>query len=420
MNRKHQITVYEHESLKVGQKGFKAEHLQVLQRYHGEIGVPYFTLIHQGIRFCEYVGVLQIGALIIEVLPKADKSPERDETRWRDLLIYMLRTVGAFNIQAPSHANLGLKSNAILELYFTLYVQEVERLVHQGLVKQYHKIESNRNALKGSIHFPKHIRQNLVHQEKFYVRHTTYSPENRYNQILLKGLSLLAAINTNAFLSSRISNLLLNFPELEDIRITEKTFERLTFNRKTETYRSAIEIARLLLLNYHPDLSTGRNYVLALLFDMNLLWERYIAKLLQKSTVGQWKVKAQNAKGYWIHEASSHARKLRPDILLQNTHLLDSTENIVIDTKWKVLKDTRPADDDLRQMFAYCHFFSAAKSYLLYPSSSSDLKVISGSFLQPHLAYNCGIIQLPVDQIKEKGLGETLLKALFEQQHVKV
>ena len=43
----------------------------------------------------------------------------------------------------------------------------------------------------------------------------------------------------------------------------------------------------------------------------------------------------------------------------------------MIDTKWKVLdvKNTKPSDDDLKQMYAYNLYWNANKSMLLYPSS---------------------------------------------------
>jgi 5-methylcytosine-specific restriction enzyme subunit McrC len=232
MRKEPPIVVYEHESLKLNQKGFSDDHLLALQRFHGEKGTPYFSLIHNGVKFSEYVGVLKVGSKLIEILPKADRATDDEQGKWRSVLIHMLRSVGTFTTHAPSHAPLTLKSNFILELYFQLYIQELEKLSHQGLVKQYHQIEGNRSSLKGSLYFPKHIQQNFIHQERFYTRHTTYSPENVYNQILLKGLKLVTSLNSEVTLSGRISNLLLNFPELKDIPVSSATFQRLTYNRK--------------------------------------------------------------------------------------------------------------------------------------------------------------------------------------------
>lgn len=175
------ITVFEHQTVKLNQiidgVEFDCKTLQALQSYYGEKGVPYFSLIHKGIKFNEYVGVIQIGKTTIEVLPKADISQNgiNEKRMWRNILIDMLFAVGLFDIHAPSSSSLKINHNSILELYFEIFVQEVEYLLHNGLVKQYRKKEGNTPALRGSIQFSKHIQQNLIHQERFtfVIRHTT-------------------------------------------------------------------------------------------------------------------------------------------------------------------------------------------------------------------------------------------------------
>jgi len=61
---------------------------------------------------------------------------------------------------------------------------------------------------------------------------------------------------------------------------------------------------------------------------------------------------------------------------------------LVIDTKWKILTDNQPSMQDLRQMFAYNHFWDAPKSILLYPKVSDKVHDVNGDYVanQVHTA----------------------------------
>jgi 5-methylcytosine-specific restriction enzyme subunit McrC len=363
------ITVYEHETLRFdrGEQRITETQLEALQVYYGEKGVPYYTLVHHGIKFGSYVGVLQVGSTTIEILPKADKSG--DEETWRKVLIGMLRASGVFDIQAPSSSNLQLRANSILDLYFELYIKELEYLIHIGLVKKYRKTEANQTALKGSLQFSKHIQQNLVHKERFYVKYSTYDKDHKLHQILFKALKLLQRINTNGLLSSRIGSLLLNFPEVADIKVSESLFDKLQFDRKTERYHTAIDIAKLLLLNYHPDVKRGRNDVLALMFDMNVLWEQFVYVSLRKHKSNETTITAQHTRNFWKPDSGSRS-SMKPDIVINK----DKDNCIVLDTKWKNLNGYNPSPEDLRQMYVYMKYYSAVKVALIYPGNMTSIK----------------------------------------------
>lgn len=399
------ITVFEHQTIRLNQKidevTFDEHKLKAMQSYYGEAGVPYYTLIHNGVRFNEFVGVIQIGETVIEVLPKADVAFDTPSEKklWRDKLIEMLYAVGIFDIQAPSSSSLKLKSNCILDLYFELFINEVEYLLHNGLVKQYRKKQGNVLALKGSLQFARHIQQNHNHQERFYVNHTVYDIEHQLHYILYKTILLLSKINTNASLHSRIGALLLYFPEMPYIKVHESTFSKLVFNRKTQPYKNAIEIAKLLLLQYHPDVSRGRNNILALMFDMNKLWEQFVYASLIKHKDVAMTITAQTQKNFW-KPINGYTSKIRPDIVINK----DKDDCMVLDTKWKNLNNYNPSPDDLRQMYVYHVYYNAKKVALVFPGSTSTN--ISGTFLPPQLIEDadksCCIISIAVKpNIKE-------------------
>lgn len=396
------ITVFEHEILRhdKGERRITMDQWKALQSFYGE-GIPYYNLCYNGVKFNEHVGAIQIGKTLIEVLPKADRNPGsvEEEEKWRKILIEMLRAVGGFDIKAPSYSNLKIKPNTILDLYFELFIKEVEYLLHSGLVKQYRKNERNETALKGSLQFARHLQLNLTHQERFFVRYTTYDVKHKLHFILYKTLRLLKQINLNASLNSRIGNLLLNFPEMPDISVSESTFDKLIFNRKTLPYKNAIEISRLILLQYHPDLKKGRNHVLALMFDMNTLWEKFVFVSLLKNKQPDDTITSQTSMNFWQPQNGNRS-SIKPDIVINK----DKENCGVLDTKWKNLNGFKPAIEDLRQMYSYHEYYNAKKVALVYPGAESGIK--SGIFF-PTPTYNqmdkeCSIILLAVPKVKRE------------------
>lgn len=408
------ITVFEHQSLKLNQEfpegSFDGNCLKALQLHYGEKGVPYYTLINNGVKFNEYVGVIQVGNIIIEVLPKADKN-ETDKNKWRDLLIGMLRATGNLEIKNTGESHLKIKRNSILELYFEMFIKEVEYLLHSGLIKQYRKKEGNVSALKGSLLFAKQIQQNLMHQERFYVRHTSYDVEHTLHFILYKTIKLLHQINSNAALHSRIGALLLHFPEMPDIKVTEATFNKIVYHRKNQSYQKSIAIAKLLLLHYHPDISKGQHHVLALMFDMNLLWEQFVYASLRKYKQVGDSLASQPLKLFWRADQGKYT-SMKPDIVINK----DKVQCIVLDTKWKNLNGNNPTPDDLRQMYVYHAYFAAKKVALVYPGLLNNIS--SGAYEKTvdkddRDEKKCSVITLAVEP-KIKSWQYTICKELMD------
>lgn len=366
MIKRRVISVFEHERLFITGyngciNGLTEKELNLLYTYNDRNNNKYFTGIRNGVKFTSYVGVIQIGSLIIEILPKADNTKDHTEenyTKWRSVLLNMLGVCKRITVNSETEALLDKRENSILDLYFQLFLDEVKELLHKGLIKQYIRRSGNIKALKGRLLFSKNIQHNLIHQERFYTEHQVYSYDHIYNQILYRAVNILSNIVTNSSLTNQINRIKLDFPEVTKLEVKATHFEKLVWGRKSEPYRRAIEIARLIILNYSPSLKSKDEQMLALLFNMNQLWEEYIYHLLLRVKQTKYQISYQNRKRFWENKT------VRPDIVIKE---LSNNDNYVIDTKWKVIESTNPADDDLKQMFVYNIYWDASKSMMLYP-----------------------------------------------------
>jgi 5-methylcytosine-specific restriction enzyme subunit McrC len=379
------MQVREYGTLRIGdeQQGamFEKRHWQQLFRYHDEHAAHrFFEMRHDGVRFRSYVGVIQTEDLTIEIIPKTDDIEDAsgsDLRKWRNILLHMLKESGTLRMDSLSNALLREKESSILDVYLDLFLTEVEALLHRGLVKRYRHTEGQQAALRGAIQFGKHLALNLVHQERFYTRHQSYDQQHIHNQLVRQALLVLPRLTTSTTLRGRTARALLQWVETPTTKVTPATFSRLTFDRKTAAYRPALAIARLLLLNHRPDLQGGSEHLIALLFNMNRLWEQYLLRTLQR--VGApygWTVRKPGYKILWSADDRSTS-EMQPDILIE----VPGKGNIILDAKWK-RPQGRPAEADLRQLYAYAQHYDAKHTFLLYPYTSAE-HAAAGTFTHP-------------------------------------
>jgi 5-methylcytosine-specific restriction enzyme subunit McrC len=376
------IRVFEYSQLSINGIDFTQAHFEQLVRYNEQHGNKYFSVGHKRIYFKNYVGVFQVGNLVIEILPKADKkSATTDElkNKWHNALIYMLHMCGYIKIDSISMADLRLQSITLIDLFYKLFLDEVTTIVHHGLIRAYRHKSDNLPYLKGRLVFNRHLSENYLHKEKFYTISQVYDHNNIYNQILHKALLVLKnSVNKGNLFYSEICSFLFSFEKIDDINVSDKLFDSLVFTRNSNKYKSAIALARLILQNYSPDLKNGANNVIGILFDMNTLFEKVVYRILKKyedkytCSGSSLVLYAQKRKRFWKNKT------IRPDILCEyKPSVNEPKRQFIIDTKWKIPQDGHPSDDDLKQMFAYNIHFGAKQSALLYPEMEGSREISS-------------------------------------------
>jgi 5-methylcytosine-specific restriction enzyme subunit McrC len=240
----------------------------------------------------------------------------------------------------------------------------MQLLLYQGVIKQYYQHTKNTKVLKGKLEFARQLHRNLIHKERFYTTHQVYEKDHLIHQILGQALQIVEKCSKGTYLYSSCKSVQLDFPEVKAIKINQTTFRNIPNNRKTKPYETALKIARLILLNYAPDISSGKEKMLALLFDMNILWEEYVLVQLKKYCLEYRQdivIIGQATKSF------IDSNRLRPDIVIKCKE-----KTLIIDTKWKLPKNDVASTADMRQMYAYLRFWQAEKGILLYPGKNKD------------------------------------------------
>ncbi len=433
------MVLFEHERLRVGQKldsgEFTEETFLKIAKWRQRTGHVGLEVGYDSIKATQWVGVIQAGKTTIEILPKADVDRYAETDRntlvdeWRFVLLEMLGSLKGFDLHNTSRAQVHLQSHTILDLFFCAFVEETEALMREGLVKTYRHVAKNRTAWRGRLLVGENLRRNLVHREKIFTEAIEFDVHNSWNRILVAGLQVVTNRAENALLGAKARGLLIPFQDWNVGAVGKDDFDRLRYDRRTERYRDAMELAKMILLRQNPDLCAGSEDVFALLFDMSKLWEAWVAEQIRKSIHGTgWHLKTQSVATFWMggeSELVAAPKKVRPDLVLvppgngqklpKRLGLPELSELTVLDTKWKAKASWIPDDADLKQMFVYNHLWGANDAWLLYPKlRGADLPASTGfgHFLAPGIesdkkpSSRCAVAFLDLPKKRRKGPAE--------------
>jgi 5-methylcytosine-specific restriction enzyme subunit McrC len=366
------LRVFEHRKLHVAPDGIHAHEFDAIVQFNDRHEGQFFDIGHKHIKARHFVGYIEVGELSIEILPKADRNDPSGAEVWSSALLEMLRVALGLRLDQLPGASQKAARCRLVDLIAQAYVAEVEPLLREGLAKGYRATSANGTVFKGRLKIADHLRDNIAHADRFFVEFETFDQDILANRVLVAALDALSWCALSDGVARSVEACLSRFPELQHRSVTIESFDPIHLTRSTQRYANALTYARLILSHRGPQLRAGRERVFALLFDMNALWERYIAVLLRRVAPASIHVSTQERHVFW--KPTHHGvRKIRPDIVLREALVEDAGKTLlVVDTKWKVPTNGLPSDDDLKQMFVYNELLSGARSMLLYPRTAKS------------------------------------------------
>ena len=302
-----------------------------------------------------YVGVLQTkSGLTIEILPKI--ANKNDAERSKAVFIKMLRTLKNFPFKSSNLASLKTQNLPLLEIFISMFLCELEALVKKGIKSDYVALEENLNFLKGKLNINEQIKRNSIHKERFYVGYSEFLSDIKINRIIKTTLKFLYKKSNSSINQQKIRELLFIFDEVSECEDYKNFFAKLVINRQVKHYEQTLLWCNIFLLNNSFTPHKGDDLALALLFDMNALFESYVGNFIKKSFPGTI---LQHSEKHLVEYPKSF--KLRPDIFLES--------KFIADTKWKIISSSNDISQaDLYQLYAYGKKHPCdGKLYIIYP-----------------------------------------------------
>ncbi len=327
-----------------------------------------------------FVGALSSPSSSVEILPKIFKGEkEQDRLKNRTQLLKILAFCDYIDIKESEIASKDLLRNDVFEITRYLFAKRLTAEVANGLYRSYEPVEGNERYLKGRLNLIQQIRQNHVLMERFHVTYDEFTEDIALNRVFAFVANSEIPKSTKfsrkhlAAISLALSEVSWDLPVARDLIDTQRRF-----NRTNQRYKSPFDLAKSILGKTTPTLFHGSlPEVVDYTFDMNELFERFVAKFLQKygeGILGKGCVVS-------IQEVERFGDlTVIPDIVIRTP----GRKTVVIDTKYTRLPSTaNEINQHLFQVYAYCMRQREAnpaddvRGLLLYPKHLNEDKALT-------------------------------------------
>ena len=298
----------------------------------------------KGLRARGVVGVIATPDCQLEILPKIEGAGECsvDNATLRHRLIHMLAVALDIRIDAGAITQLGWQRYTILELLIRLYCGKLADAVRQGMPRQYTDQEDDLPALRGRLDVTRQFSTLAVSPQKLACRFNALSPDIALNQVMRAAISKLTRLAQAPDNQRTLRELSLAYADISQVCPGALRWDLIVLNRTNTRWRELLSLARLFLSDRHQQTSAGPIDGHVLLFEMNVLFEEYVARLLARVLAGtDLRVSAQGGHRDCLYDGETGRFRTRPDLIIRR----GSRVAFIIDTKWKRITRT----DDPKQ-----------------------------------------------------------------------
>lgn len=328
----------------------------------------------------QWVGVVQVPGVQIEILPKVDALVQSDaaaedgkiQYEARRNLLYMLSVSGDVPVRSRDVARLAVRQAPLSETLAAIFADRLRQELLLGPERAYQEREANLRCFKGKLWVARQALHNTAHRERFFCRYDEFSEDTLMNRIFRAACQVLLEVTRTPGTQDLLRHCLLLLDGVDNVEIEQSDFARISLNRQSERFEDVLRFCRLILSGSTPTVQAGSTRTFSLLFDMNKVFERFIAAFLRRHVVGRLLgveifPQAAHHKRHLMESDGTGVLRLEPDVLLQTPSSM-----LVMDTKWKLLVPGKRgrggvADADLYQLYAYTRRYGCKRSVLLYP-----------------------------------------------------
>lgn len=319
-----------------------------------------------------FVGVIQTPCgTLLEIVPKHHTeggSLAEARALLRKLLLALLdlptREVGAASLQ--------LFDAPLSEWVMGRFLQELDTLVSRGLRFEYQRVDEELPFLRGQLDLNRQLRQPPGREHRFHVRHEVYLPDRPENRLLKLALDRVRQSTKDADHWRLAQELSVRLVEIPPSRQVQQDLRAWGQDRLLAHYRPVKPWCELILGEHMPLALAGDFQGLSLLFPMEKLFERYVARWLRQQLPADAVLRTPARNLSLCRHDQQDFFQLQPDLFVKHRE-----RAWVLDTKWKLLDASDRANkyglsqSDFYQLYAYGQKYLAGEGRmaLVYPAT---------------------------------------------------
>lgn len=317
------------------------------------------------LRASHHVGTVELDALRVVIRPKVGVR------RLMHLLGF-----------APDLARFGSAGQLddttdLLDAMADLYCEALDRATGLGPISGYRPVHDDLAHVRGRIDASELWLRRFGVVPPVACTFDEYDADTEPNQRLLAAALLLARGGQRTSVDG-LRRVVRRFEGVTAVRYEPAMLRPVRLDRRHRRYAVVLPLAELVLRHGSIELADGRAASLAMLVDMNALYERFVV-----ASVGR-------ALGLgpprWAHHPAGHtldlARELRitPDAVWRDAA---GRTRLLLDAKYKASATPSPAD--IYQVVAYCTALGATEGILVYPGAVAAVHLIRRSGICVHV-----------------------------------
>lgn len=322
------------------------------------------------------VGVLATDECSLEILPKIDVKVQGGEALQyaaiRKRLVHMLAVALDLKIETGQITDLDWQRETLLEILIRIFCSKLTDAVRRGMPRRYMVQEDDLAALRGTLDLPRQFTRHAANPSRLACKFDELSEDIALNRILKATVTHLFRMSRSPSNQQRLRELAFVYADIADVAVSALKWDEVVIDRTNRAWQELFGMAQLFLRSRYQTTSAGAGRGTALLFEMNMLFEEYVGRLITRALARtEYRVSLQGGRLFCLTSLDDERAvfQTKPDILIwragQVVHVLD--------TKWKRISsriDDRKqgvSQSDVYQMMAYAQLYCAPRLTLLYP-----------------------------------------------------